>query len=102
MQGDWSDWWNFGCGSTPNETRINSAGQKALRQANIVNLFTHNKKDDIRRKDLEKKSNFVKSIGEAFQKIGFCAVKGHFLDDELVDKLYKQIKLFFDLDFLGL
>ena len=47
--------------------------------------------------DLEKKSNFVKSIGEAFQKIGFCAVKGHFLDDELVDKLYKQIKLFFDL-----
>ena len=56
MQGDWSDWWNFGCGSTPNETRINSAGQKALRQANIVNLFTHTKKDDIRRTDLEKKS----------------------------------------------
>ena len=52
---------------------------------------------DFLSEDLEKKSNFVKSIGEAFQKIGFCAVKGHFLDDELVDKLYKQIKLFFDL-----
>ena len=52
---------------------------------------------DFLSQDLEKKSNFVKSIGEAFQEIGFCAVKGHFLNDELVDKLYKQIKLFFDL-----
>ena len=52
---------------------------------------------DFLSEDLEKKSNFVQSIGEAFQEIGFCAVKGHFLDDELVDKLYKQIKLFFDL-----
>ena len=52
---------------------------------------------DFLSEDLEKKSNFVKSIGEAFQEIGFCAVKGHFLNDELVDKLYKQIKLFFDL-----
>ena len=56
LKGDWSDWWNFGCGSTPNETRLSSAGQKALRQANIINLFNHNKKDDIRRKSLEEKS----------------------------------------------
>ena len=53
--------------------------------------------NDFLTEDLEKKSKFVKSIGEAFQEIGFCAVKGHFLNDELVDKLYKQIKLFFDL-----
>ena len=43
------------------------------------------------------KSMFVQTIGKAFQEIGFCAVRGHFLDDELVNKLYTQIKLFFDL-----
>jgi len=56
LRGDWSDWWNFGCGSTPNETRLNSAGQKALRQANILNLYSHDKKNEIRRKNLEDKS----------------------------------------------
>jgi len=40
---------------------------------------------------------FVKKIGIAFQEIGFCAVRGHFLDDQLVKRLYNQIKLFFDL-----
>ena len=43
------------------------------------------------------KSMFVQTIGKAFQEIGFCAVKGHFLGDELVNRLYSQIKLFFDL-----
>ena len=47
--------------------------------------------------DLQKKSLFVDTIGSAFQEIGFCAVRGHFLDDQLVKKLYDQIKLFFDL-----
>tara|TARA_B100001964_G_C14242276_1_gene605620 strand:+ start:176 stop:2824 length:2649 start_codon:yes stop_codon:yes gene_type:complete len=56
LRGDWSDWWNFGSGSTPNETRLNSAGQKALRQSNILNIFSHNKKENFRRKQLENKS----------------------------------------------
>ena len=43
------------------------------------------------------KSMFVQTIGKAFQQIGFCAVRGHFLDDDLVNRLYSQIKLFFDL-----
>ena len=43
------------------------------------------------------KSMFVQTIGKAFQEIGFCAVRGHFLDDDLVKRLYSQIKLFFDL-----
>ena len=47
--------------------------------------------------DLQKKSLFVNTIGSAFQEIGFCAVRGHFLDDQLVKRLYDQIKLFFDL-----
>ena len=42
-------------------------------------------------------SLFVDTIGSAFQEIGFCAVRGHFLDDQLVKRLYDQIKLFFDL-----
>ena len=46
--------------------------------------------------DPNRKSLFVDSIGKAFQEIGFCAVRGHFLDDELVKNLYAQIKLFFD------
>ena len=47
--------------------------------------------------DLQKKSLFVNTIGSAFQEIGFCAVRGHFLDDQLVKRLYDQIRLFFDL-----
>tara|TARA_A100000164_G_scaffold148835_1_gene132047 strand:- start:326 stop:1276 length:951 start_codon:yes stop_codon:yes gene_type:complete len=43
------------------------------------------------------KSMFVQTIGKAFQEIGFCAVRGHFLNDDLVSRLYSQIKLFFDL-----
>lgn len=45
----------------------------------------------------EDKQKFVDAIGKAYQEIGFVALKGHFLDDHLVDALYKQIKAFFDL-----
>ena len=47
--------------------------------------------------DKKNKEKFVQSIGTAFQEIGFCAVRGHFLDKDLVSRLYTQIKLFFDL-----
>ena len=53
--------------------------------------------NDFLSDDLEKKSLFVNTIGSAFQEIGFCAVRGHFLDDQLVKRLYDEIKLFFDL-----
>jgi len=52
---------------------------------------------DFLSEDPNRKEEFVQSIGKAFQEIGFCAVKGHLLSDELVERLYKQIKLFFDL-----
>ena len=52
---------------------------------------------DFLSEDPQRKEEFVQSIGKAFQEIGFCAVKGHLLSDELVERLYKQIKLFFDL-----
>ena len=53
--------------------------------------------NDFLSDDLQKKSLFVDTIGSAFQEIGFCAVRGHFLDDQLVKRLYDQIKLFFEL-----
>jgi isopenicillin N synthase-like dioxygenase len=47
--------------------------------------------------DSTRKQNFVDAIGKAYEEIGFVALKGHFLDDELVDKLYSEIKRFFSL-----
>ena len=54
---------------------------------------------DFLSEDPHRKEEFVQSIGKAFEEIGFCAVKGHLLSDELVERLYKQIKLFFDLPY---
>lgn len=45
----------------------------------------------------EKKARFVFEIGQAYEEIGFVALKGHFLEDSLVDQLYKEIRSFFEL-----
>jgi isopenicillin N synthase-like dioxygenase len=47
--------------------------------------------------DPQQKQQFVNEIGKAYEEIGFVALKGHFLSDELVNKLYDQIKKFFSL-----
>lgn len=47
--------------------------------------------------DPARKQKFVNEIGKAYEEIGFVALKGHFLDDQLVDNLYKEVKGFFDL-----
>ncbi|WP_411767629.1 isopenicillin N synthase family dioxygenase [Winogradskyella sp. A3E31] len=47
--------------------------------------------------DDTKKEQFIKDIGKAYEDIGFVALKGHFLDDELVDNLYQEVKNFFEL-----
>jgi len=44
-----------------------------------------------------KKQQFIDDIGKAYEEIGFVALKGHFLDEELVEKLYDEIKHFFDM-----
>jgi isopenicillin N synthase-like dioxygenase len=44
-----------------------------------------------------RKQNFVNAIGKAYEDIGFVALKGHFLDDKLVENLYKEVKNFFEL-----
>jgi len=47
--------------------------------------------------DPERKQKFVNEIGKAYEDIGFVALKGHFLDDTLVDNLYSEVKNFFSL-----
>lgn len=47
--------------------------------------------------DANRKQKFINEIGRAYEDIGFVALKGHFLDDQLVDNLYSEIKKFFDL-----
>ncbi|MEO0527472.1 MAG: 2-oxoglutarate and iron-dependent oxygenase domain-containing protein [Bacteroidota bacterium] len=47
--------------------------------------------------DTARKEKFIKEIGAAFENIGFVALSGHFLSDELVKNLYEEIKQFFKL-----
>ena len=47
---------------------------------------------DFLSEDLNKKNEFVQSIGKAFEEIGFVALNGHFLNSEFNEKLYKEIK----------
>jgi isopenicillin N synthase-like dioxygenase len=47
--------------------------------------------------DPARKQKFVNEIGKAFEEIGFVALKGHFLDEPLVEELYGEVKNFFSL-----
>lgn len=48
--------------------------------------------------DSSRRHKFVTEIGKAFEEIGFVALSGHFLSQELVDDLYSEIKKFFKLE----
>ena len=52
---------------------------------------------DFLSNDDQKRLGFIKNIGKAYEDIGFVALKGHFLDNDLVDELYKQVRDFFNL-----
>ena len=47
--------------------------------------------------DPKRKSAFVNRIGGAFEDIGFVALRGHFLSEELVSELYGGNKAFFPI-----
>jgi len=47
--------------------------------------------------DAEAKAEFVKNLGNAYQNIGFVAIKNHGLSDELTQKLYEVVQKFFAL-----
>ncbi len=53
--------------------------------------------EDFISNDPDKKQHFVNAIGKAYEDIGFVALKGHFLDDTLVERLYTEVKNFFSL-----
>lgn len=45
----------------------------------------------------QRKASFVQQLGNAYEEIGFVALKGHFLSDQLVDDLYSSVQAFFQL-----
>ncbi len=45
----------------------------------------------------EAKKNFVDSLGEAYQNIGFVAIRNHGLSDDLAGRLYEAVEAFFAL-----
>ena len=47
--------------------------------------------------DMAQKEKFVAELGEAYNNIGFVAIRNHFLTDDIQQKLYAAIKKFFAL-----
>lgn len=60
---------------------------------NIPSVNLH----DFLSDDPVRKQKFVDEIGKAYEDIGFVALKGHFLDEALVENLYSEVKNFFTL-----
>ena len=52
---------------------------------------------DFTSNDAQKKAEFVRKLGEAYNSIGFVAIKNHGLSDTLTEKLYTDVKGFFAL-----
>lgn len=47
--------------------------------------------------DTVRKTAFVQNLGEAYEEIGFVAVKNHGISDKLIAELYKNVQQFFSL-----
>ena len=62
-----------------------------------MNIIPSVNLEDFLSEDPVRKQKFVDAIGKAYEEIGFVALKGHFLDQALVDNLYKEVKNFFNL-----
>lgn len=52
---------------------------------------------DFTGRDPQKKIKFVQDLGEAYNNIGFVAIRNHYLTDELSARLYETIKKFYAL-----
>jgi isopenicillin N synthase-like dioxygenase len=52
---------------------------------------------DFSGNDPDKKKKFVAALGEAYNNIGFVAIRNHYLSDGLSHELYDAIKKFFSL-----
>jgi isopenicillin N synthase-like dioxygenase len=53
---------------------------------------------DFTRGDAAQRAHFVRSIGQAYEEVGFVAVSGHALSDALSDALYAEVRRFFSMD----
>lgn len=51
--------------------------------------------NDFLSNDPHRKQKFVNEIGRAYEEIGFVALRGHFLSDQLSANLYDAVKAFF-------
>jgi isopenicillin N synthase-like dioxygenase len=47
--------------------------------------------------DESRKQNFVKALGQAYEEVGFVAVKNHGIPDDLIADLYQNVQQFFSL-----
>lgn len=47
--------------------------------------------------DPQRKTKFVQQLGEAYETIGFVAVKNHLIDASTTEQLYKEVQAFFEL-----
>lgn len=52
---------------------------------------------DFQSGDANKKEQFVQQLGNAYEEVGFVAVKNHGIPDELIADLYKYVQQFFSL-----
>jgi isopenicillin N synthase-like dioxygenase len=48
--------------------------------------------------DSSRKGKFIRSLGKAYEEVGFVAIKNHGFEDSLRDELYNQVQNFFELD----
>ncbi|MEM8896305.1 MAG: 2-oxoglutarate and iron-dependent oxygenase domain-containing protein, partial [Bacteroidota bacterium] len=65
--------------------------QALLEEIPSLDLADFNSGDELR------KQLFVKQLGDAFNNIGFVAIKNHGLTDEQTEELYATVRRFFDL-----
>ena len=63
----------------------------------MTNIIPSINLNDFISDDPKRKNDFVQAIGKAYQEIGFVALKGHFLEEPLVNLLYQECKNFFEL-----
>lgn len=47
--------------------------------------------------DQNRRAAFVAALGDAYERIGFVAVKNHLVDEPTVNKLYEEVQRFFEL-----
>ncbi|HXL58060.1 MAG TPA: 2-oxoglutarate and iron-dependent oxygenase domain-containing protein, partial [Chitinophagaceae bacterium] len=52
---------------------------------------------DFLSNDAYKKAAFIKQLGEAYEDVGFVAVKNHGIPNELIGELYEYVQNFFAL-----